>query len=122
MKTKKRAKKTTLTLDLVYDAQITNPESLATAMDRLLETALSPPDIFSEYGDPKVGQFFVAPPPATPRVIVDVLGGNVQAVFANMPVSVNILDHDNWKETTDPEELKYFEGLERETVDLDQIY
>ncbi len=52
--------KTTLTLDIDYDPELTHPEGLASAMDRLLETALSTPGIMEEYGDPKMGEFFVA--------------------------------------------------------------
>ena len=53
--------KTTLTVEIEYDPAMTDPDGLACAMDRLLETALSTPDIFDEYGNPKVGEFFVAP-------------------------------------------------------------
>ena len=52
--------KTTLTLDIEYDPDVTDPEGLATAMDRLMETARSIPKILDEYGNPKVGEFFVA--------------------------------------------------------------
>jgi hypothetical protein len=52
--------RTTLTVDIKYDPELTDPEGLASAMDRLLETALSTPGIMEEYGDPKVGEFFVA--------------------------------------------------------------
>jgi len=52
--------KTTLTLDLDYDPEVTHPEGLASAMDRLLETALSIPQVMDEYGSPKFGEFFVA--------------------------------------------------------------
>jgi hypothetical protein len=61
--------KTTLTVDIEYDPELTDPEGLASAMDRLLETALSTPGIMDEYANPKVGEFFVAsmagdrPPP-----------------------------------------------------------
>jgi hypothetical protein len=53
--------KMTLTVEIDYDPAITDPDSLACAMDRLLETALSTPNIFDDYGNPKVGEFFVAP-------------------------------------------------------------
>jgi hypothetical protein len=53
--------KTTLTVEVEYDPAMTDPESLACAMDRLLETALSTPDIFDDYGNPKVGEFLVWP-------------------------------------------------------------
>jgi hypothetical protein len=52
--------KTTLTLDIEYDSSMTDPEGLACAMDRLMEMALSTPGIMTEYGDPKMGEFFVA--------------------------------------------------------------
>ena len=52
--------KTTLTVEIEYDPAATGPEGLACAMDRLLETALSTPDILDEYGNPTVGEFFVA--------------------------------------------------------------
>ena len=52
--------KTTLTVEIEYDPEITDSEALACAMDRLLETALSTPDILDEYGNPKVGEFFVS--------------------------------------------------------------
>ena len=52
--------KTTLTLEIEYDPTKTDPEGLASAFDRLLETALSTPGIMEEYGDPKAGEFLVA--------------------------------------------------------------
>jgi len=57
--------KTTLTIDVHYDARRTDPEGLASAMDRLLETALSTPRIMEEYGDPRMGEFLVAPSAST---------------------------------------------------------
>ncbi len=52
--------KTTLTVTIEYDPRKTDPEGLACAMDRLLETALSIPEIMDEYGSPTIGEFFVA--------------------------------------------------------------
>jgi hypothetical protein len=52
--------KTTLTVEIEYDPQKTDPEGLACAMDRLLETALSIPEVMDEYGSPTIGEFFVA--------------------------------------------------------------
>jgi hypothetical protein len=57
--------KTTLTVDVYYDARRTDPESLACAMDRLLETVLSTPGIMDEHANPRVGKFFVVNPVAT---------------------------------------------------------
>ena len=51
--------KTTLTLDIDYDPDLTDPEGLACAMDRLLETALSTPGILDDYDNPHIGKFFV---------------------------------------------------------------
>ncbi len=58
--------KSTLTIDVEYDPHITDDESLASALDRLMETALSTPDILDEYGNPRVGQFFVLPAATAP--------------------------------------------------------
>lgn len=52
--------KTTLTIDVNYNPEVTDPEGLASAMDRLLETALSTPGIMDEYGPPEFGEFSVA--------------------------------------------------------------
>ena len=52
--------KTTLTVDIDYNPKKTDPDGLARAMDRLVETMLSTPGIMQEYGNPRVGEFFVA--------------------------------------------------------------
>jgi hypothetical protein len=52
--------KTTLTVDIQYDGRRTDPEALACAMGRLMETALSTPGILEEYGNPTMDQFLVA--------------------------------------------------------------
>ncbi len=41
--------KTTLTCEIEYDPEVTDPEGLASAMDRLMETVLSTPGIMDEY-------------------------------------------------------------------------
>ncbi len=56
--------KSTLTIDVEYNPDITDDESLASALDRLMETALSTPGILDEYGNPQVGRFFIAAPQA----------------------------------------------------------
>ena len=43
-----------------FDPEWTDAESLATAMDRLMTTALSTPGILSDYGPVDVGEFLVA--------------------------------------------------------------
>jgi hypothetical protein len=55
--------RTTLTLDIEYDPEMTDPEGLASALDRLLETALSTPDILEECGNPSLGEFLVLADP-----------------------------------------------------------
>lgn len=81
--------KTTLTVDVDYDPKLTDPEGLACAMDRLLETALSTPGILEDYGTPAIGEFFVAAePPMQParaqqQVVLDISGGVLQDVHAS---------------------------------------
>lgn len=50
--------KATFTVQVTYDPEITDPESLASALDTLMETALSTPDILDDYGNPEVGEFY----------------------------------------------------------------
>jgi hypothetical protein len=48
------------------------------------------------------------------RVIVVVEGGNVQSIFADRPLDVDVLDHDHWDDTDralDPDEWKRFESM-----------
>lgn len=52
-----------LTVDVTYDPQVTDAESIASAADRLLETALSTPGILEEYGSPTFDSFYVASNP-----------------------------------------------------------
>jgi hypothetical protein len=54
--------KTTLTVDIEYDPEFTDPERLASAMDQLLETALSTPEILDDLGNPTVREFSVVVP------------------------------------------------------------
>jgi len=56
---KKPMAKTTFTLDVEYDDRVTDPEALASAADRLLETVLSTPGIMDEYENPRFGEFYV---------------------------------------------------------------
>ena len=55
--------KSTLKLDVAYDPAVTDDESLASALDTLMETALSTPGILDEYGNPRIGRFFILQPP-----------------------------------------------------------
>lgn len=51
-----------LSVDVRYDRRVTDPDSLAVAMDVLLRTAVSTPGILDEHGDPEAGQFVAAAP------------------------------------------------------------
>jgi len=49
--------KARLYVDVEFDADITDADSVASALDILMETALSTQDILSEQGNPHVGGF-----------------------------------------------------------------
>ncbi|MCE9553860.1 MAG: hypothetical protein K8T91_10870 [Planctomycetes bacterium] len=55
--------KATLTVEVTYDPEVTDAESIANAADRLLETAVSTPGILEEYGSPTFDSFYVASAP-----------------------------------------------------------
>jgi hypothetical protein len=57
-------KTTNLEVSVEYDPEVTDPEELASALDRLMETALSTPDILAEYGNPRIGEFFISTEPS----------------------------------------------------------
>lgn len=92
--------KTTLTVDVEYDDQVTDPEALASAADRLMETVLSTPGIMEEYGDPRFGEFFVAKadgsrPKPGPNVVVEIAGGVLQDAFSSeQTVQLVLVDWD----------------------------
>ena len=49
----------TLELEVRFEPQVTDAESLASAFDQLLETAMSTPGILDEYGSVIPGDFYV---------------------------------------------------------------
>jgi hypothetical protein len=51
--------KTKLSIDVEFDGDKTDPESLASAADTLLQTALSTPGVLDECGDPQFGEFVI---------------------------------------------------------------
>jgi len=59
----------------------------------------------------------------TPRIIVEISGGVCVAVYADRPVNVDLLDHDNAKGggMTD-DELEAHEKLEAETKKLNAYF
>jgi len=48
-----------LSFSVYYDPDVTDPEALGYAFDRLLETAMSTPGILDEYGNPTIGTTFL---------------------------------------------------------------
>ena len=79
---------TTLTVDIEYDPEVTHPDGLASAMDRLLETVLSTPGIMDEYGDPQFrcvlrdgGWSGRRPGPTV--VVVEIAGGVLQEAYSS---------------------------------------
>ena len=59
MKTKTKTETTKLYLEVEFNPRLTDPEGLANAVDRLLETVLSTPGIMDEYGNPRFGPCWV---------------------------------------------------------------
>jgi len=55
-----------------------------------------------------------------PRVIVEVCGGVVQAIYSSEPLNVSVLDHDNW-EAEDEIGRNYFAALEKERDTLPEV-
>jgi hypothetical protein len=51
--------KATFIVEVEYSKRKTDPEALASALDTLMETALSTPDILDDYGKISVGEFLV---------------------------------------------------------------
>jgi hypothetical protein len=93
--------KTRLTLEVEFDAEATDPEGLAVALDRLLETALSTPGILDDYGNPKFGEFLAAETPgeALRRFILydhdadDLATTQVFATYAEAADAADLLDN-----------------------------
>jgi hypothetical protein len=52
-------KTATLSLTVRYDDKVTDAEALCSALDTLLETAMSTPGVLEEYGNPSVSEFQV---------------------------------------------------------------
>lgn len=51
--------KTKLSIEVEFDGTQTDAESLASAVDTLLRTAVSTPGVLDEFGNPQFGEFFV---------------------------------------------------------------
>jgi hypothetical protein len=72
-------------LSVEYDPAVTDPESLASALARLMETACLRPGILDEHGNPRIEPFSVANDKQSPTIVVNVDGGVVQDVFCTLP-------------------------------------
>jgi hypothetical protein len=51
--------KTKLSIEVEFDGDQIDVESLASAADTLLQTALSTPGVLDDYGNPQFGEFFI---------------------------------------------------------------
>jgi hypothetical protein len=56
-----------------------------------------------------------------PRVIIEVEGGVVQAIYCSEPINVSVLDHDNWEAEEDQTESDYFAALAKECEGLPEV-
>ena len=74
----KQTKKAQLCLEVEYNPEHTDPEGLANALDRLLETVLSTPGITDEYGEPHFGPCWVSSTDSPGAGHLDLLGGQIQ--------------------------------------------
>jgi hypothetical protein len=87
--------KTVLTVEVTYNRRFTDPEGLAVALDRLLETALSTTGILEEYGTPNFGEFFVASSDTSERsvtrIVLSIFGGVLEKVFCDAPHAKTVL-------------------------------
>lgn len=53
-----------LSIQVEFDPEITDPDSLAGAADVLLDTMLSTPGILDDYGNPEFGSFQILSEPS----------------------------------------------------------
>lgn len=75
-----------LYVEVDFDPAQTDAESLASAMDILMKTALSTPDVLDDYGNPGVGRFYaIAKQPTRHVATVNVIDPDTKA-----PVAVEI--------------------------------
>lgn len=89
--------KTKLTLEVEYDANLTDGEGLAVAFDRLLETALSTPGIMDDHGSVKLdpnGFQSVNEPRPDDRIEEWLDEGGFEAFGEALPVTVRELIED----------------------------
>jgi hypothetical protein len=101
--------KTTLTVDVEFDPNVTDAESIASAADRLLKAALSTPGIMDEYANPRFAPLFVAPDmnsssQSRATVVLEISGGVMQEAYStDHKISVQLVDWDCDGLQPDPE-------------------
>ena len=70
---------------------------IASAADRLMETALSTPGIMEEYGDPRFGEFFVAPADKTRPSIDEAVEAFIHDNSSDTPRGLRDAFEAGWK-------------------------
>lgn len=73
--------KATLTIEIDFDPNVTDVDSVGEAVDTLLETAMSTPGILDEYGNPGIGQTYILKETVSPRAFVHMADGDPIAVY-----------------------------------------
>jgi len=115
--TKRRAM---LTVGIDYDDSITDPESLAAAMDTLLRTAMSTPGVLDDYGSPSVGEF-LAPEAVYTAAIGHRHGTDIYAAWSVAELDAKLAGfcRDWWHEIADADGLPNEPPAgDRECIDL----
>lgn len=72
-----------------FDDKITGAETVATALDQLLKTALSTPSVLDDCGNPRVSEFFALPDEElrAAKANLDELQQQINAVKSALAVS-----------------------------------
>lgn len=81
--------KSILFVAVEFDEKITDAESVASALDQLMRTALSTPEILDEVGNPRVSEFFALPDEElrAAKANLDELQQQIQSVKSALAVS-----------------------------------
>lgn len=72
-----------LYVEVQFDPEMTDAESLASAFDNLMKIALSTPEILDDYGNPSVGEFYaIGSTPTRHVTVVEVTDPDTRAPVA----------------------------------------
>lgn len=72
-----------LYVEVQFDPEMTDAESLASAFDNLMKIALSTPEILDDYGNPGVGEFYaIGETPTRHVTVVEVTDPDTRAPVA----------------------------------------